>query len=55
MKKAEKVWVICVNPECSSCIVNAVYKNKEKAEKWVEQKNRKLKFSLYWVEQSQLI
>ena len=55
MNKAQKVYVILADPECSSCIVNSVYLSKEKADKWVEKENKATKFKLYWVEQSQLI
>ena len=53
--KAKTVYVICANPECSSCMVNAVYLDKEYAEKWVRKENKAAKFKLYWIEQSQLI
>lgn len=53
--KAQTVYVILATPECSSCVVNAVYLSKEKADKWVEKENKAAKFKLYWVEQSQLI
>ena len=55
MKKAKKVWVICADPERSSCVVNAVYENRKEAQGWVKEQNKKLGFSSYWVEQSQLI
>ena len=55
MAKAEKVYVVLVDPNYSSCIVNAVYINKEKAEEWVEKENKRLGHYYYWVEQSQLI
>ncbi len=50
-----KVYVILAHPDLSSCIVNAVYRNKEKAEEWVAKENKKLGKGSYWVEQSQLI
>jgi len=50
-----KVWVILANPESSSCIVNAVYLDRGKAEKWIEQEHKKLGFSAFWIEGSQLI
>jgi len=53
--KAKTVWVILTDPVCSSCMVNAVYLDKEKADKWVKKENKAAKFKLYWVEQSQLI
>lgn len=55
MSKATKVYVILADPVCSSCMVNAVYLDKERADKWVEKENKVAKFKLYWVEQSQLI
>jgi len=55
MSKAQKVYVICALPECSSCMVNAVYLDKERADKWVKKENEAAKFKLYRVEQSQLI
>jgi len=55
MNKAQKVFVICALPECSSCVVNAVYLSKERADKWVKKENKALKFEAYWVEESQLI
>lgn len=55
MAKAEKVYVVCADPACSSCTVNAVYVDKEEAEEWVEKENKAVGFNLYWVEQSQLI
>jgi len=55
MAKAEKVYVVLVDPNYSSCIVNAVYIDKEKAEEWVEKENKRLGHYYYWVEQSQLI
>jgi len=55
MAKAEKVYVVLVDPNYSSCIVNAVYINREEAEEWVAKENKKLRFEAYWVEQSQLI
>lgn len=53
--KAQKVYVILADPICSSCMVNAVYLDKEKADKWVKKENKKLGYCLYWIEQSQLI
>ncbi len=53
--KAQKVYVICVDSECSSNIVSAVYLSREEAENWVEKENEALKFKLYRIEQSQLI
>jgi len=55
MAKAKKVYVILANFGSSSCIANAVYIDKEKAEEWVAKENKKLGFKAYWVEQSQLI
>lgn len=55
MNKTKKVYVILADPECSSCIVNAVCLDKEYAENWVKKENKALKFKLYWVEESQLI
>ena len=55
MAKAEKVYVILADPNYSSCLVNAVYLDKEAAEKWVKRENKKLRHDYYWVEQSQLI
>lgn len=55
MAKAKKVYVILADPDCSSCIVNAVYIAKEAAEEWVKKENKKLGYKAYWVEQSQLI
>ena len=49
------VWVIIGEPESSSCLVNAVYMDKEKAEKWVEEENKKIGKEFYYIEQSQLI
>ena len=54
-KRAKKVWVICADPSNSSCIVNAVYEDREEALKWVVKENNKLGYDLYWVEQSELI
>lgn len=50
-----KVWIILADPESSSCIVNAVYLDKERTEKWTEYKNKQLGFSAFWIEESQLI
>lgn len=48
-----RVYVICaVN---GSCLINAVYENKESAEKWIEKENNKLGLKAYYIEQSQLI
>lgn len=55
MAKAEKVYVVCADIDVSSCIVNAVYLDKEAAEEWVEKENKKLGYQSYWIEQSQLI
>ena len=55
MNKAQKVYVILADPVCSSCMVNAVYLDKERADKWVKKENKAAKFKLYWVERSQLI
>lgn len=55
MKKAKKVWVILADEAVSSCLVNAVYLNKEKAEEWVKERNDSLRCDWYWIEQSQLI
>jgi len=55
MNKATKVWVILSDLERSSCMVNAVYLDKERADKWVKKENKAAKFNLYWVERSQLI
>jgi len=55
MAKAEKVYVILADPISSSCIVNAVYIDKEAAEEWVAKENKKLGYKAYWTEQSQLI
>jgi len=49
------VWVILANPENSSCVINAVYNDKEKAEQWIKKENEKLGNDFYWVERSQLI
>lgn len=54
-RTAEKVYVICADHTCSSCIINAVYIDKERAEEWVKEENKRLNFNLYWIEQSQLI
>lgn len=48
-----RVYVICaVN---GSCLINAVYENKESAKEWVKKENKKLGFDAYYIEQSQLI
>jgi len=49
------VWVIIADSECSSCLVNAVYMNKDEADRWVEIENEKMGKGFYFVEQSQLI
>ena len=55
MNKTQTVYVILADPTCSSCMVNAVYLDKERAEKWVKKENKAAKFNLYWIEESQLI
>lgn len=53
--KTKKVWVICCERACSSCVVNTVYEDKEEALKWIKKENKKLGFAAYYLEQSQLI
>jgi len=48
-----KCWVIIC--ETGSCLVSAVYLDKDKADEWVKQANNELGFEAYYVEQSQLI
>lgn len=55
MNKTKEVYVILSNPENSSCLVNSVYLNKKKAERWIHSQNRKLGFRQYDLEISQLI
>ena len=53
--KAKTVWVILANPDCSSCMVNAVCLNEKYAKDWVKKENKALGFDGYFIEQSQLI
>ena len=53
MERAKPVWVICAIE--GSCLISAVYLNKAKAYGWVKQRNTKLGFTAYYIEQSQLI
>jgi len=58
MNKVTKVWVVFGNhnyPYRDSCSVNSIYLDKEKAEKWVEEENKKLGKYFHWIEESQLI
>ena len=47
-----EVYVIMADPEVSSCIVNAVYVSRYKAELWIE---KQVYSDKYYIEVSQLI